>query len=415
MKALAALLVLIGGVASARADDPTVDLPLGDPARKEKEAPLLLDAVTDTARGDLVTPAELAVRLDPVRLLFVGESHTSMDFHDVQRRVIEELHRRGRRVMVGLEMYPYTEQAALDEWNEGTVPEKEFVERSRWYTNWSYHWNYYRDIFQAARERRIRFYGVNTPREVVTAVRKKGFANLTPEEAARIPAKIDTTSQEHRTLFRAFFGEEDALHSGMTEAQWEGMFAAQCTWDATMAYNAVRTLEKHGDDKSIMVVLIGSGHVAYGLGAERQAALWFKGRTGSIIPIPVLDDKDQPVAVRASYANFLWGLPRQRAPLYPVLGVSMAEGKGADYGKVIAVEKGSVGAKAGFRVGDRLLSMDGRPLQEKETFNRLMADKRWADAATFEVRRGDEVVKLTATFRRKAREEDEATDGGQAP
>lgn len=28
-----------------------------------------------------------------------------------------------------------------------------------------------------------------------------------------------------------------------------------------------------------MVVLIGSGHVASGLGAERQAKLWFDGKT----------------------------------------------------------------------------------------------------------------------------------------
>ena len=38
---------------------------------------------------------------------------------------------------------------------------------------------------------------------------------------------------------------------------------SQVLWDATMAYNAVQALEERPD--AIMVVMVGSGHVAYGL------------------------------------------------------------------------------------------------------------------------------------------------------
>ncbi len=46
-------------------------------------------------------------------------------------------------------------------------------------------------------------FAINTPREVVAAVRKKGFAGLTDEEAAHIPARIDTDSADHLRLFKA--------------------------------------------------------------------------------------------------------------------------------------------------------------------------------------------------------------------
>ena len=59
----------------------------------------------------------------------------------------------------------------------------------------------------------------------------------------------------------------------MPDAMFQGMFRAQCTWDAAMGWNALQALKKHGGEKAIMVVLIGSGHVAYGLGAERQVKL----------------------------------------------------------------------------------------------------------------------------------------------
>ncbi|MEO8501202.1 MAG: ChaN family lipoprotein [Vicinamibacteria bacterium] len=395
-------LLLVAALAcplSAAAQEPS-NLPIGDPARKDKMVDVLLDGINDAATGEVITPKELAARLASVRVVFVGESHTSMEYHNVQRRLIEELVAAGRKVQVGLEMYPYTEQAWLDKWSAGELTEDAFLKDSRWYKNWGYHWLYYRDIFMFAQKNKIRMFGVNTPREVVAAVRKKGFANLTPEEAARIPSRIDTSSDEHKRLFKAYFTPEDSLHTtGMTDEQFNAMYNAQATWDATMGYNAVQALKKYGDANTIMVVLIGSGHVSYGLGAERQAKLWFDGKIASVIPMSVVDDKGETPLVRASYANFIWGVAPEKAPLFPTLGFSTGQKKDGLY-PVIAVQPESVAARAGFQVGDLLISMDGVSLVDREITNRLMAGKRWGDAALFRVKRGAEEITLTATFRR---------------
>ena len=384
---------------TALAQEPS-NLPIGDPARKDKTVDLVLDGVHDTATGDVITPKEMAARLKDVRLVFVGESHTSVEYHNAQRRLIEELTAAGRKVFVGLEMYPYTEQAWLDKWSAGELSEDAFLKDSRWYKNWGYHWLYYRDIFIYSRDHKLRMFGVNTPREVVAAVRKKGFANLTPEEAARIPSKIDTDSPEHKRLFKAYFAPEDSLHTtGMTDEQFGAMYNAQATWDATMGYNAVQALQKHGDKDTIMVVLIGSGHVAYGLGAERQAKLWFDGKTASVIPMTVANDKGEKPPVRASYANFVWGVAPEKAPLFPTLGFSTGQKKDNAY-PIIAVQPGSIAAATGFKVGDILVSIDGVAITDSEIMNQLMAQKRWGDSADFKVKRGAEEVALKAYFRR---------------
>lgn len=397
-----ALFVLLfpGGLA---AEDRSLHLAVGDPARRDREAPLVLDAVTDTRTGDLLTPAELAARLADARLVLVGESHTDMDFHRAQLRLIQELHRAGRHVLLGLEMYPYTEQVSLDQWRDGLLTEEGFVRLSHWYRNWGYNWGYYRDIFLFAREAGLPMFAVNAPREVVSAVRKKGFQNLTDEEAAHIPRRVDTASEDHRTLFRSFFADGDPLHSGMTPEQWEGMFAAQATWDATMAHNALRALREHGGPKSVMVVLVGTGHVAYGLGIQRQAvAQGFEGRFATVVPVPVRGEDGDPVeSVRASYADFLWGLPPASEPLYPGLGLSTATGEGDAGRKVILVSEDTPAARAGFQAGDVLLTMDGAPLADRESMNRALAAKRWGDVAAFTVRRGQETVELKVVFRRQ--------------
>jgi aminopeptidase N len=394
-------LLLIALPARGRAQD-VRNLAIGDPARKAREAPVVLDAITDTTTGDLLTPAELAARLADVRLVFVGESHADMDFHRAQLSVIDALRKAGRQVLIGLEMYPYTQQPFLDRWIDGTVTEPQFVAESRWYRHWGYHWQYYRDIFNLARLHRLRMFAVNTPREVVTAVRKKGLKNLTPEEAAHIPAEIDTSNADHRQLFKAFFaGSESNTHgSSMTDDQWDAMFAAQCTWDATMGFNAVKALERYGSKDAIMVVLIGSGHVAYGLGAERQAARWFDGRIASIIPVAVMDRSQKPTAsVRASYANFVWGLPPESDSLFPSLGVSTIEAAGGL--QVIDVEKNSPAAAAGIQVQDRLVSLDGAPVRDKEAFSAAMAEKRWGDSVIVAVTRGGTDVKVNVVLRRR--------------
>lgn len=397
------LSVLIVACPAMMAQDRSLHLEVGDPARKGREVPLVLDAITDSASGELISPRDLVKRLAGAGMVILGESHTSMGFHAAQLRIIEELQKSGRKVLIGLEMYPYTEQVHLDNWAKGLLTEKGFVELSRWYNNWGYHWNYYRDIFLFSEDHGIRMFALNAPREVVSAVRKKGFQNLTPEEAAHIPTKIDTASEEHFTLFKAFFEGSEGMHSSMDEAQWRAMFAAQCTWDATMAYNAVRVLKEHGAEGAIIVVLIGSGHVAYGLGMQRQAAQWYQGRAASIIPIMIVDEKKRPIeTVRASYADFVWGLPPEKDPLYPDLGIATGEARGSTRRQVLSVDVDSVGKLAGFETGDILISMDGIPVQDRETLNRLMSDKRWGDDAEFVVERAGKQMTLQARFRRRA-------------
>lgn len=397
---LPALLVSLAAPSWA-APDRTLSLPIGDPARKDRDARLVLDGITATASGDLLTPATLATRLGSTQLLLIGESHTSLESHRVQLRVIEALVAAGRKVMVGLEMYPYTAQGPLDQWTAGYLTEPGFVTLSRWYEHWGYNWRYYRDIFLLARDHKLQMVGVNTPREVVTAVRKKGFANLTPEEAARIPPDgVEMDSPEHMTFFKSSFAEGDTLHGGMTEDIWKSMLSAQATWDASMGWNAVQALKARNDPSVIMVVLVGSGHVAYDVGIVRQARRWFKGGIATLISVPTEDGDGQPVEkVRASYADYVWGVLPEPAATFPTLGVSTRAG---DEGRrvVIRVEPDTPAARAGFEVGDVLLTMDGQPLEGTYTLNLLIAAKQWGDEATYVVKRGTAEKTLVAAFRR---------------
>ncbi len=385
----------------ARAED-LLHLPIGDPARSRCEAALVLDAITDTATGALLTPAELPRRLEGDGLVLVGEGHTDVDSHRVEKRVIEELVRAGRRVTIGLEMYPYTEQKWLDDWSAGRLSEEAFLDGSHWYRNWGYNWLYYRDIFLFARDHRIPMVAINAPREVVAAVRRKGYQGLTSEEAAHVPTDIDSRNAEHLRLFRAEF-EEGSFHGGMDEAAWQSMLDAQCTWDATMGLHAVQPLLSGDDPKAVVVVLVGAGHVQYGLGIERQVRRSFAGGVASVIPVAVEDAKTGPVrTVQASYATLVWGTPPEADPIYPDLGVSTNVRAHDKLLEVMHVEENSPAARGGIAYGDVLLSLDGVPVPDRESLARAMAGKRWGDDAVFTVRREGANVAVTVPLRRSA-------------
>jgi uncharacterized iron-regulated protein len=382
-----------------RADQAVLHMEIGDPARRGREVPVVLDAITDTATGDLVTPEEMARRLAGTGILFIGENHTNQEFHDVQFRTIRALREAGREVLIGLEMFPYTQQPSLDNWNAGRYTEDGFVELAGWYDNWGYHWNYYRNIFLYAQEHGINMYAVNSPRDVVKSVRTKGFGNLTPEEAARLPPKLAPESDEHRRMYRAFFDKDDALH--MNEAALDGLYRAQTMWDATMGWNALQALRQHGGKDAIMVVLIGAGHVTFGLGSERQIDPYYDGRISSLVPVTVVDDESKPVkTVRASYASFVWGLPEEIDTVYPGIGVSLMGSLGKDPGQIIQVSRKSVAERSGLKVGDVLLSLDGNAIKSDNTLRKLMAGYRWGDVAKARIRRDGTEAGVDINFRR---------------
>ena len=308
-------------------------------------------------------------------------------------------------MLIGLEMFPYTRQAELDRWSQGQYTDTEFLAAAKWYESWGYRWEYYRDIFRFARDNELRMFGINAPRKVIKMVRTEGFEKLDPDDAQHIPTDVNTDSEEHKRLFRAYFEEDDSVHMDLSEEQWAGIHRAQCTWDAVMGWNAMRALEQHGGPDAIIVVLIGAGHVTYGLGAERQIRPLFDGVIASLVPVPLRDGDGNPIElVQASYADFIWGLPPVADPLYPSLGVSLAGQLGKLPNKIIQVGEESVAADAGIAVGDVLVSVGEREIDSTATLRESLAAYEWGDSAEVTLRRGDEDIRLEVAFRRRVPE-----------
>lgn len=388
----AVALLALAGAAGA---DP-LRLPLGDPARRDRTVEVVVDGITATATGGLVTPAELAGRLAAAEVVFVGEEHTNAEAHAVQLAVVRALADSGRPVTVALEMLPWTQQPVLDEWVAGRLTEDEFLARSGWYASWGHHWNYYREILAFARDRRLPLVGANAPRDLVRRIRADGFGAVTGADAARFPPAIAPATDEYRQLFTASFGSGDALHT--SPAALEGLLRAQLAWDASMGWSARQALRADPRPGAVVVVLLGTGHVAYGLGAERQARADPGLRTAAVVPVTAGPGTGR---VQASLADFLWGIPPQAAPRYPVLGVSLLGGAGSEPARVIQVAPDSPAGRAGLAAGDVLLAIGGARVADEVAVRTATAALRWGDVVAVRFRRGDGEQTVNVALRRQ--------------
>ena len=149
-------------------------------------------------------------------------------------RVLEELARAGRRVSIGLEMYPVHGAAARSTTGApGKLTEKEFLEAPAGTRTGATTGSTTATSSSSPGTTGCRMFAINTPREVVAAVRKKGFKGLTAGGGRAHPARDRHGQPRPPAPLQGLFGDA-SFHAGMERRGWKAMFDAQCTWDATM-------------------------------------------------------------------------------------------------------------------------------------------------------------------------------------
>ena len=137
------------------------------------------------------------------------------------------------------------------------------LEETGWYDRGGYRWEYYRPVMEVAREHGISVVGVNVPREIPRAVNRGGLQALSDEQREQVGSVSTDGSAQHRYLISRYFGDTVAL---LPPGWFDNMYAAQCLWDVVMA----RSILGEVAEDTTVVLVVGSGHVAYDLGISRR-------------------------------------------------------------------------------------------------------------------------------------------------
>jgi uncharacterized iron-regulated protein len=193
-------------------------------------------------------------------VLVLGELHGNSTHYLRQKAALAALASTGRcTVSVGLEFLSWIHQASVDEYFDGKLAEADFLKAAEWGGN---PFSDYRDQALFPQQTGGRLIALNAPRTLTGAISKRGLNGLTAEEAALMPPGFELGRDEYRERF-------DAIMGGHVPAQaLDRYFAAQSTWDETMAWKVASFLA--ANPSHCVAVIVGDFHVNFGGGLPYQ-------------------------------------------------------------------------------------------------------------------------------------------------
>jgi aminopeptidase N len=289
--------------------------------------------------------SDMMERVVGKKIIYVGETHDQFSHHAMQLEMIKDLCRKGRKVTIGMEMFQKPFQTALDDYVEGKIDERELLKNTEYFRRWGFDYNLYRPILQFARSEKIHVIALNIREEIVDKVFRGGLDSLSEEEKEYVPSQMDFSDDAYQERLKKIFGE----HKDFKTSNFDFFYQAQILWDETMSESIDKFLRIHPDYQ--MVVLAGSGHLAYGSGIPKRTA-----RRGGYDYAIILNDVDSEKDI-ADYILLPGTIPYVGPPKLMVL---LMEEKGR--AKIVGFPQGSASEKAGMKVGDIILSIDHTPV-----------------------------------------------------
>lgn len=222
----------------------------------------------DLIDGDEVSDAAVLNDLATAGVVFVGEAHTIKRHHDLQLDLLQKLFLRKIPLVLCLEPLEARDQPAIDRYNRHEIDLATLAGEINWQKKWA---NYadYRLLCEFARQHHIPLRALNAPADTIRAVsRGGGLAKLPPDLRAQLPAEIFADDPVYERLMNL----ELAKHMALDPAKLRPVFEAQAARDETMAANivAARRFDTPPDRPRTAFVIVGAGHMRFGLGtAER--------------------------------------------------------------------------------------------------------------------------------------------------
>ena len=331
---------------------------------KDNTAAILVSAVT--------SPPEVFARVSGKRIVYVGEYHDRFSNHAVQLEVIRSLHRKNKKIAIGMEMFQRPFQKVLDDYIAGTIDERAMLKGTEYFKRWGFDYNLYRPVLTFAREEKIPVIALNIRREIIDKVSKGGIDSLSEEEKKEIPPQMDFSDEDYeRRLHHIFRG-----HSGSNN--FDFFYQSQILWDESMSQSVDDFLKGRPDFQKDgqVVVIAGSGHLSFGSGIPRRT---FR-RNGLDYAI-ILND----IEIEKGIADYLIFPESMEGVTTPKIMAMLIDSQGKP--TITDFSEGSISKKAGLKEGDVILSIDDVPVATVDDIKIELLYKKRGDLLKVKVRR----------------------------
>ena len=245
-----------------------------------------VDPGSNESRDDLV--ATLAKR----RVVLLGESHDQAEHHRWQIHTITALFSHRPDMVIGFEMFPRRVQPVLERWSKGKLSESDFLREVDWAQIWGFDAELYLPLFNFSRMHHLPMLALNIDRATNRRVAAQGLASVPSTEREGIGDPVLASSFYRERLFEWFNKHPAAGQDARAVSErFERFVCAQQFWDRAMA-EAIAGVWRDAR-RSLIVGIMGSGHIEYRDGVPYQLAALGMDEVATALPWPA--DTDYPI------------------------------------------------------------------------------------------------------------------------
>lgn len=212
-------------------------------------------------QGTALNLNQLAHALQEADIVLVGEWHGHPGTHLMQTQLFARLYHQNPNIVLSMEQFTREKQNVVNQYLAGKIGEKTLIKEGYAWPNYS---SDYRPLVEFAKQNQLDVIAANAPKPIVRCIGQHGVEYLD-----RLPAVERQWVAESLTLGSDAYQEKfiASMHHG-DETKTQRQFAAQTTWDDTMAESMVNYLALYPSKQIIHVA--GRFHVAEGLGTASR-------------------------------------------------------------------------------------------------------------------------------------------------
>lgn len=216
-----------------------------------------------TPQGNDLTLEQTLARVADADIVLVGELHTHPALHLLQARMLAGLAADGRPLVLSMEQFSRADQPVLDAYLAGRIGEAALIRDGNAWPNYQ---SDYRPLVEFAKAHHLPVIAANAPKPLVSCVGQEGPAwleKLPANRRSQLARTLTLGDDPYRQKFMA------SLHHGDADSNAR-RFAAQTSWDDTMAESMVDYLRSHPGQRIMHIA--GNFHVEGGLGLASRIA-----------------------------------------------------------------------------------------------------------------------------------------------
>lgn len=218
------------------------------------------DYQLNSPQGQALSLQNLPSELLTADVILVGEWHTHPGVHRFQTDLLHTLSSQ-RNVALSMEQFTRDKQPVLNQYLAGEIGEQPLISEGNAWPNYE---SDYRPLVELAKRQGLDVIAANAPKAIVRCIGRQGIGyldKLDETERHYLAAEINTADSPYKDKFMA------SMHHGQPE-QTERQYAAQITWDETMAESIVNYRKAHPQTQIVHVA--GKFHTEGGLGTANS-------------------------------------------------------------------------------------------------------------------------------------------------